>query len=482
MSVNFTPTFREYRNPHYFRFWCQKVLPLVYDDSLSYYELLCKVVKYLNDLIEDSDAVKENLNALKDAYEQLMAYVNNYFDNLDVQEEINNKLDQMAADGTITGILFGLTNNRYFNSADNEDEIMFYVSDSAGLDTNDGRTRETPVKTMKQAFQLAANIYNDVRITVLTAANYYVDMFSYAGNSVHIDAEEDITLTFKNGPFYGTHLNLNGGTHYITMRSERTDKMLYTDGGLLTANNVIFDCYLRLNGTQTLFNNCTISNVYFYGANIIFGGDNNYFKDPVRNDIPAIRLFNSFVNVYSLLHFNLSIAGNTDFFIMNGGDFIVGTGLVNDSGFIYRGNITINRAKLAMASDAATAFYAMAAGSAYLGALITDQTPVDIAIPTESKAIDNNSYTVLREIELKPGSWLIALTVTVLNGTDKVGNCRITTNTGNYFQTLEAKSGQHNFNNITFWAVSGEAQTVKVEVQYMSGITAQTSGRMIRFR
>ena len=36
-----------------FRFWCQKVLPLVYDDSLSYYELLCKVIDYLNKMGED---------------------------------------------------------------------------------------------------------------------------------------------------------------------------------------------------------------------------------------------------------------------------------------------------------------------------------------------------------------------------------------------------------------------------------------------
>lgn len=36
-------------------FWCQKVIPLVYDDSLSYYELLCKVVKYLNDLIDNQN-------------------------------------------------------------------------------------------------------------------------------------------------------------------------------------------------------------------------------------------------------------------------------------------------------------------------------------------------------------------------------------------------------------------------------------------
>lgn len=42
-----------------FKFWCQKVLPLVYDDSLSYEELLCKVVDYLNHVIDDINAVPD---------------------------------------------------------------------------------------------------------------------------------------------------------------------------------------------------------------------------------------------------------------------------------------------------------------------------------------------------------------------------------------------------------------------------------------
>ena len=37
---------------HKFRFWCQKVLPLVYDDSLSYYEVLCKLRNFVNELAE----------------------------------------------------------------------------------------------------------------------------------------------------------------------------------------------------------------------------------------------------------------------------------------------------------------------------------------------------------------------------------------------------------------------------------------------
>lgn len=103
--VDYSPALQPYKNPHYFRFWCQKVLPLVYDDSLSYYELLCKVVKYLNDVIADSDTVKENVQALKEAYDQLQAYVNNYFNTLDLQDEVDKKLDEMAEDGTLDHLL-----------------------------------------------------------------------------------------------------------------------------------------------------------------------------------------------------------------------------------------------------------------------------------------------------------------------------------------------------------------------------------------
>ncbi len=105
MNADFTPSLDNYKNPQYFRFWCQKVLPLVYDDSLSYYELLCKVVNYLNDVIADSDTMKGNIGKLLVAYNELQEYVNNYFNSLDVQKEINNKLDQMAASGALSDIL-----------------------------------------------------------------------------------------------------------------------------------------------------------------------------------------------------------------------------------------------------------------------------------------------------------------------------------------------------------------------------------------
>lgn len=40
-------------------FYCQKVLPMVYDDSLSYYELTCKVCNKLNEVIESQNGIPD---------------------------------------------------------------------------------------------------------------------------------------------------------------------------------------------------------------------------------------------------------------------------------------------------------------------------------------------------------------------------------------------------------------------------------------
>ena len=60
-----------------FRFWCHKILPLVYDDSLSYYEFLCKLNAKLIEVIDtvnDQNEVIDGLDAkLDEALEELFA-------------------------------------------------------------------------------------------------------------------------------------------------------------------------------------------------------------------------------------------------------------------------------------------------------------------------------------------------------------------------------------------------------------------------
>lgn len=44
-----------------FKFWCQKVLPLAFDDSLSYYEVLCKLSSKLNEVINTINQIVPNI-------------------------------------------------------------------------------------------------------------------------------------------------------------------------------------------------------------------------------------------------------------------------------------------------------------------------------------------------------------------------------------------------------------------------------------
>lgn len=131
--ADFTPSMGAYKELKPFRFWCQKVLPLVYDDSLSYYELLCKVVDYLNKTMEDVDTLHTDVENLYTAYNQLQSYVNNYFSTLDVQQEINNKLDSMVEDGTLDTLLLP-----YFNAYKAEVNNIINVQNNT-LNTQNSR-------------------------------------------------------------------------------------------------------------------------------------------------------------------------------------------------------------------------------------------------------------------------------------------------------------------------------------------------------
>lgn len=68
----------DYMNLEKFRFWCFKVLPLVYDDELSYYEVICKCVDYINNLIENDKAISNDVEQLKQEMKQVQEWINNY--------------------------------------------------------------------------------------------------------------------------------------------------------------------------------------------------------------------------------------------------------------------------------------------------------------------------------------------------------------------------------------------------------------------
>lgn len=106
------------------RFWCNKVLPLVYDDSLSYYELLCKVVKKLNELIDNYAGYDKIIEDIKSSVDKLQEQIDN-FDTSYIEKLISDKLANMIyVDISDAGYII-------YNVPESWDDIQF---NTTGLD------------------------------------------------------------------------------------------------------------------------------------------------------------------------------------------------------------------------------------------------------------------------------------------------------------------------------------------------------------
>lgn len=79
-----------------FRRWVLQNFPFIEQDfdALTDYQLICKVVEYLNQVIDTTNAISEQVE-----------YIVNWFNNLDVEEEVENILKQMIEDGTLYQML-----------------------------------------------------------------------------------------------------------------------------------------------------------------------------------------------------------------------------------------------------------------------------------------------------------------------------------------------------------------------------------------
>ena len=109
------------------KFWVQLALPLVYDDSLSYMELLNKVVQKLNELGDDYNALvdyieqtgydytqmQEDIAMLQEEMEKVKNgdYISAYIDGL--SRWIDENLQELVG-RVVKFVQFGLTSNGFF--------------------------------------------------------------------------------------------------------------------------------------------------------------------------------------------------------------------------------------------------------------------------------------------------------------------------------------------------------------------------------
>lgn len=117
----------QYKQLDDFYFWCQKVIPLVYDNSLSYYEVLCKVVDYLNNVINNQTAmyqiimqhgtdIKTLQQQMETVQQELQNFINGDYTNQYIQS-LANWIDanlQELVGRVVKYVFFGLTDDGYF--------------------------------------------------------------------------------------------------------------------------------------------------------------------------------------------------------------------------------------------------------------------------------------------------------------------------------------------------------------------------------
>lgn len=107
--VNITP----------FKWFVLENFPFIEDDfdALTNWQLFCKIGKEINRIIASQNEVGQEMENVVNAFINLQNFVDTYFENLDVQDEIDHKLDEMVQDGTIENILYNYANvTRYYDT------------------------------------------------------------------------------------------------------------------------------------------------------------------------------------------------------------------------------------------------------------------------------------------------------------------------------------------------------------------------------
>ena len=189
-----------------------------------------------------------HVNEYTEKFTELYNYVHDYFDNLDVQEEVNNKLDEMVEDGTFIQILEDYFNVKIifpkeFGEVQSGDCILIKIKDKNVLID----THLSSVKSDVEAF-LTRNDATTLDYVILS--HYHPD---HIGNVVNLITDGYITSdTIVYLPGYSTLIDASVDLTniYLTVTSALTTlgctTILPTEGQTLTIDTATFT-----------FSNCT---------------------------------------------------------------------------------------------------------------------------------------------------------------------------------------------------------------------------------
>lgn len=180
------------------------------------YDLLCKIYQHLKTVEYNQGISQENIEALY-----------NFLNNLDLQEEVNNKLDEMAEDGTLAGLLSPVT---YFKSKLSERIIegtpttVLFTGDSLTWGQNPATNSQSENPYPKLIQDFIRDWYADN--SLITCLNYGV------GGAISTNANNNFNTYLAQNP---DTIVWAYGTNDVTQL--RTNDQIIND-----LNNFYMDC------------------------------------------------------------------------------------------------------------------------------------------------------------------------------------------------------------------------------------------------
>ena len=283
-------------------------------DALTNYGLLCKIVEYLNKVIASQNEVLENVEILTNAFNDLKNYVDNYFDNLDVQDEINNKLDAMAEAGTLQEIIgeylnatatWGFDSVADMKSSTNLIEGSF-AQTLGYYSVNDGGSalykirKVTNDDVVDEAFLIEIGDSEDELVAELIVKDNTVNIKQLGGRSQNGDTKYDIKpvinkylakidsndtnikLYIPSGIYHSTATNFDNKDGYNIFGDHNFNTASVNTGTVITTLNDNQEYLFKFGNGNTLNSNFSIKDITFSTADYELS-DGKYTVSTIKN-------------------------------------------------------------------------------------------------------------------------------------------------------------------------------------------------------
>lgn len=350
-----------------------KAIPLAFDESMSYYETLCGLLHYLKNVIlptvnNNADAVAE----LQTLYEELRTYVDDYFKGLDVQEEINNKLDEMVEDGTLQEIIASYLDSKAIFGFDNVASMKqatnlingSYAKTLGFYNKNDGGNALYKIRQITNE-----DVVDEMTILSMQNQNLIAELIiNYPINPLTLGAKGDginDDYNYIQKAINLGNVKLTKGSYYITNTLSMLSTRIF-DGNnrpiIPASNTTAFQ--LVGNGVDNAITNTVMKNINIFttenvGSNGIYLKDGyfNYFENINiqrlnGNNTYGIKIVNGFHHIFrnGRVLGDLSFTGQIGFDISSTNN---GDGIENMTNNLYE-NFLIQRVQYGVKTNFVT--------------------------------------------------------------------------------------------------------------------------------